>query len=733
LASEKLFEKYNINGDKMLQKRLLSCIIFLILTANLSARSDAERPLSDKLRLQELSRIYSTHLTELRPQKYLDLLRATDGPQLRLNNNPDIKLMYLRESGQPVYYAVTNISAAKTISTDDVWPGGSGGFSLSGSGTTANRLGVWDGGGVRTTHQEFGGRVTQIDSPAATHYHSTHVAGTMIASGIAPSAIGMSFEASLIAYDWDYDDAEMAAAAAAGLNISNHSYAYITGWYHDGSDWYWYGDPTISEVEDYGFGFYGSGAQIWDNIAYNAPYYLICQAAANERDDVGPGAGGGHYVWGVDDWVWSTATRDPDGGTNHYDCIPWNANAKNIMTVGAVEDYPDGYANPGTVVMSSFSGWGPTDDGRIKPDIVANGIGLYSSSNGSDADYISISGTSMSTPSVAGSANLLFRHYESTHNSVTPLSSTIKAVIIHTADEAGSFPGPDCKFGWGLMNTLKAANIITVDMTDADMIIEEPISDGQTNTHVLQCDGDNPLRVTIAWIDPAGTPPAPSLNPTTPMLVNDLDIRLEHISTATIYQPYYIDVPVSTAKAVIGDNSVDNVEQIYVEAAPAGEYQLRITHKGTLAADQWYSLIITTDDIECFDSDNDGYGDPGHSNNDCPLDNCPGLYNPDQADNDGDAIGNSCDNCPDKYNPDQNDQDQDEIGDACDYICGDANNDGTVNILDIIFLIDNVYKSGADPYYPASADVNFDGLRNILDIVYLINKIYKGGPEPFCG
>ena len=80
---------------------------------------------------------------------------------------------------------------------------------------------VWDGGGVLTTHQEFGGRVTQIDSPGSTHYHSTHVAGTMVAGGVDSLATGMSYVASLMAYDWDFDDAEMAAAAANGLNVSN--------------------------------------------------------------------------------------------------------------------------------------------------------------------------------------------------------------------------------------------------------------------------------------------------------------------------------------------------------------------------------------------------------------------------------------------------------------------------------------------------------------------------------
>ena len=164
-----------------------------------------------------------------------------------------------------------------------------------------------------------------------------------------------------------------AFAAASGMNISNHSYGLITGWYNSGN-WYWFGDITISTVEDYGFGFYSSDAQAWDQIAYNAPYYTIAKSAGNDRNDDGPGAGGGHYVWDGG-WVWSTDTRDPDGGTDGYDCVSYSGTAKNIITVGAVDDIPGGYSVPGDVVMCSFSGWGPVDDGRIKPDIVAN-IGL---------------------------------------------------------------------------------------------------------------------------------------------------------------------------------------------------------------------------------------------------------------------------------------------------------------------------------------------------------------------
>ncbi len=722
----------------MLKRCCLLLAVFLILLPNfILAADDDARPVTNKVKLDQLSQFYSERLSTRQTQQYYELLNSSNEAQMRLNNNPDIQLMYIRENGHPVFYATDNISAARTISTDDVWPGGSGGFSLTGSGTAQGKLGVWDGGGVLLSHQEFGGRVAQVDSPGATHYHSTHVAGTMVASGVQANALGMSYEAYLNAYDWDSDDAEMAAAGGVGMNVSNHSYGSIGGWYYSDGNWYWYGDTQVSPIEDYGFGFYGSQCQTWDNIAYNAPYYLICKSAGNDRDDTGPGAGGGHFVYVGSDWAWSTVTRNPDGGVNHYDCIPWYANAKNIMTVGAVADYPNGYNGTGSVVMSSFSGWGPTDDGRIKPDIVANGVSLYSCNDAGTASYTTLSGTSMSTPNLSGSLNLLFRHYESTHSSVTPLASTMKAVLIHTADEAGSYPGPDYKFGWGMMNTLKAANVITADMTETDIIIEELLLNSETSSHPISSDGTEPIRVTIVWTDPPGSPPPRSLNPTTPMLVNDLDIRLEHIATTTVYEPYLMIPATSRLQAFNGDNVLDNVEMIYLDAPPAGEYELTISHKSTLTdAEQWYSLVITTGTIKCYDSDNDGYGNEGYPDNSCPVDNCSDIYNPDQDDPDADGIGTLCDNCPDNYNPGQEDLDFDNFGDACDYICGNVDDDENdlVNILDIVYLINFKYKDGPPPVYLASADVDGDAqnLINILDIVYLINFKYKSGPDLLC-
>jgi hypothetical protein len=64
--------------------------------------------------------------------------------------------------------------------------------------------------------------------------------------------------------------------------------------------------------------------------------------------------------------------------------------------------------------------------------------------------------------------------------------------------------------------------------------------------------------------------------------------------------------------------------------------------------------------------------------------------------------------------------------------CGDLNQDGLINILDVVLLIDYKYKNGPEPVPMINAYINNDDLINILDIVYLLNYKYKDGPGPIC-
>ena len=135
--------------------------------------------------------------------------------------------LYGWDLGGATYINMHNAVAADTISTDEVRPGGSSGLGLTG---TNQVIGVWDGGDVRLTHQEFtngGVRVFDMDGVSANgqQWHSTHVTGTLAAKGVVAASGGMAYEARVNAYDAIFDTSEMQGAAATNdLHISNHSY-----------------------------------------------------------------------------------------------------------------------------------------------------------------------------------------------------------------------------------------------------------------------------------------------------------------------------------------------------------------------------------------------------------------------------------------------------------------------------------------------------------------------------
>ncbi|MBD3222003.1 S8 family serine peptidase [bacterium] len=561
------------------------------------ASADDRRPPPDTAAsLQQLSTRLEARSEVLRGPTFRQYRSRTTGPMGRLNADPRLSLEAVLPSGRPMYLELHNRISAETVRTDQVWPGGPTGLNLLGL-NAPGELALWDGGVVRVSHQEFSGRATVLDGGTSLSDHATHVAGTMVAAGVDVQATGMSRGAYIGSYDWSDDEIEMAGAAGAGLRLSNHSYGWVTGWrYGLGGDqnWYWFGDPEVSELEDPGFGFYASGTASWDAIAHAAPYYLIVKSAGNDRDDTGPGPGGGHYVWDGDlgDFVWSTVTRNPDGAPDGHDTIGYRGNAKNILTVGAVEDIPGGWTDPADVVASPFTGWGPSDDGRIKPDLVANGVTLYSSLASGDNAYGTYSGTSMAAPSASGSLNLVLAHHQALTG--TPLlASTVKAIALHTTDEAGPAPGPDYMFGWGLLNTERAVLLVDDHAAGGARIVEDTLDPGEVARYRFWHDGAGDLRFTLAWTDPEGTPPPWSLDPAGPMLVHDLDLRVIREGDGTVSWPWRLDPASPATPAVTGENDRDNVETVEVTGAAEGSYLVEIDHDGTLTGPQIFSLVQT--------------------------------------------------------------------------------------------------------------------------------------------
>lgn len=513
--------------------------------------------------------------------------------------------------GAPRFLRTQNAVSADTISTDEVRPGGSTGLNLTGTNTL---IGIWDGGDVRLTHQEFttnGARAFDSDgtSPLGEQLHPTHVAGTLIAAGVSANAIGMSPAARLNAYDWFNDLGEMGAAAATNdLRISNHSYGSQVGWgsltVGGTAYWAWFGNTNISQTQDFQFGFYNANSRAVDQVVYNANYYLPVWAAANERGSAGQAPANqpiGHYAWNGSNFnpVFNVS-RPADGDAGGFDTLPPESVAKNILTVGSVLDLAGGYVNPAGVMSSLFSSYGPTDDGRIKPDIAANGEALTSTSNGVNNAYTALSGTSMATPSVAGSLNLLVQRYGQLHGTNRAMwASTLKGLAIQTADEAGTFPGPDYRFGWGLMNTRTAALLVDSNYQSQAVahIKEVALNNGDYIEFPVVATNTQALKVAICWTDPAGTPPAATVDPTNRMLINDLDLRVIRGSTTNF--PWVLDPVARTNAATTGDNIRDNVEQVVITNAASDTYTIRVTHKGTLvdtngaAAFQRVSLLLS--------------------------------------------------------------------------------------------------------------------------------------------
>ncbi len=499
----------------------------------------------------------------------------------------------------PVFRMSRNYNAAVSTGANLTWTSP---HTLNGSGLI---VGLWDGGLGRATHQEFatGNRLVIIDS-GSTSAHATHIAGTLGAAGVNASARGMAFAAKIHSYTSSNDNSEMvsAGATAAGqtatkVYTSNHSYGPDDGW--NGA--VWGGTGTDQNAYDVNFGQYNTNSSDIDSLIYTTPYLASFWACGNDRTD-NPTNGNTVTINGQS-VVYNSAVHPQGDGIYRggFETINAESIGKNIIAIGAVNDaVTAGSRDPSKGTISDFSSTGPTDDGRIKPDLVANGVGMTSTGMDSDTHYYSSQGTSMATPNACGSATLLVDQYNRLFSSAMR-ASTLKALLIHTADDIGR-PGPDYFFGWGLINVNKGADLIAshASYPAAQQITESNVSTTTTTReYSFVWDGTSPIAATIAWTDPAATA-VTAHDSRTPVLVNNLNLKIIAPNGAE-YFPYTMPfvgtwtVASMSANATTGVNNVDNVEQVRIaNPGQAGVWRAVVSYAGVITnTTQDFGLIIS--------------------------------------------------------------------------------------------------------------------------------------------
>ena len=555
-------DKANFSMAQRLSHGLFS-ILFLFTVGAFAQTPQQKQGIINETNINTLTQLQAEISKKAASEKQAALNAAQrNGWQVKMNNADgsfsELQKVVLDDRGNevPVYYTTYNVAAARSTRANHLNIGGSLGLSLDGQNMTAN---VWDGGHARVTHQEYDGpggnnRVSIIDAASEggtqLNFHAAHVTGTITASGVQANAKGMAPQSKVRGFMWNNDVAEATTEAANGMLLSNHSYGYRS-----------------DLVPDQYFGAYIDDSRDWDEVMFNAPYYLMVVAAGNDGNA-------------------NSYNGAPLDGNSSYDKLTGHSTSKNNLVVANAQDAnvsADGTLN--SVSINSSSSEGPTDDYRIKPDITGNGTGVYSTYESSDTAYNSITGTSMASPNVTGTLLLLQQHYNNLNGNFMR-AATLKGVALHTADDAGP-SGPDAVYGWGLLNAKAAAETISAVSSGESKMEELTLNSGQSYTITVDSDGINPLMASISWTDRAGVA-VTATNSNTPVLVNDLDIRVS--KSGTTYQPYRLTGVTTNGT---GDNNVDPFERIDVAGA-SGTYTITVTHKGSLTGgSQNFSLIVT--------------------------------------------------------------------------------------------------------------------------------------------
>jgi hypothetical protein len=483
---------------------------------------------------------------------------------------------------------------------------------LSGDGVT---VGILEDSHAYIDHPDLIGRTSIGDDDVVNYkFHATAVAGIIGGDGTDTYDFrGMAPDVELYTYDWS----SAGVGSAAHQNFLNDLLKAIGTHHIDIANNSW-GDLGC---HDFAYGAYNGISPDLDGAVrgeFGRPITIVF-SAGNER-------------YGNPDSEWlPKPIYHPEDQSCITDLAPPYANygtlnhpksAKNTIVVGAIDSYNN--------KMSTYSSWGPTLDGRIKPDIVASGVhdgsfGWSGTTQGIEWEhhyraanypvttaytYGYLGQTSGAAAVTSGAIALLLEDYRTQFPGLNdPLPSTVKALLIHTAkdlDDSTTWynKGPDYASGWGLLQIKEA-----IELTRTGSFLEDqldPLPPGTPDQgHQFYsyevASGTKSLKVTLAWDDP------PAAENAGEALVNDLDLVIFGPSGPR-WWPWTLS-PEDPAQPANNDrpDHLNNVEQYLIEEGGGGDLEpgiWSVSVYGTVVGDpQKFSLVF---DDNGSDRDGDG-------------------------------------------------------------------------------------------------------------------------------
>jgi hypothetical protein len=381
-------------------------------------------------------------------------------------------------------------------------------------------------------HIDFQGRITQFTTDL-TGSHGDMTSGIAVGAGnLDPNIKGMANGAKIYIYDiGSYPQIVNAAA-----NLATYGTVITSTSYSQGCNTY---DVNAQ-----------SGDQIMNQLKVVLPVF---SGGNNNGANCGYGAG----------TQWGNIT----GGYKQ---------GKNVLAVANLDAFE---------VIDNSSSHGPAEEGRIKPDISANGKDQLSTDANNTTQVGG--GTSAACPGMAGISAQLYQAYRELTGQPNPEAALIKACLLNSAEDIGVV-GPDYFYGYGRVNALRAVKTLE-DLH----YLSDSIFDGGTNTHTISVPaGTKKVRVMVLWNDVEGDPAAARA------LVNDLNIDLTDPASG-VFNPWVLNPAPNTATlgdaAIRSIDSLNNMEQVTIDNPIAGTYTLTVDGNSVPFGPQKYYLVYQFD------------------------------------------------------------------------------------------------------------------------------------------